>query len=101
MGVTGDPSDEAVLDSVVSPARAATPRGRRVNIGFQAVPSMLANRVDAATAFWDVEGVALARARPGTREFRVDEYGAPAYPELVAVRDARRDRARPGARRAR
>lgn len=83
VGVTGVPSDEAVLDSVLAGAGADPKRVHRVNIGFEAVPSMLANRVDAATAFWDVEGVALSRARPGTREFRVDEYGAPAYPELV------------------
>jgi putative hydroxymethylpyrimidine transport system substrate-binding protein len=83
VGVTGVPSDEAVLDSVLSGAGADATKVKRVNIGFQAVPTMLANRVDAATAFWDVEGVALSRARPGTREFRVDEYGAPAYPELV------------------
>ncbi len=83
VGITGDPSDEAVLDSVVSGAGGDPKRVRRVNIGFQAVPSMLANRVDAVTAFWDVEGVALTRARPGIHEFRVDDYGAPAYPELV------------------
>jgi ABC-type nitrate/sulfonate/bicarbonate transport system substrate-binding protein len=39
--------------------------------------------VDAATGFWNVEGVALKSRRPGTREFRVDQYGAPSYPELV------------------
>jgi ABC-type nitrate/sulfonate/bicarbonate transport system substrate-binding protein len=83
VGVAGDPSDEAVLDSVVSGAGGDPKHVQRVNIGFQAVPSMLANRVDAVTAFWDVEGVALSRARPGVREFRVDDYGAPAYPELV------------------
>jgi ABC-type nitrate/sulfonate/bicarbonate transport system substrate-binding protein len=83
VGVAGDPSDEAVLDSVLVGSGADPRKVGRVNIGFQAVPSMLANRVDAVTAFWDVEGIALSRERPGTKEFRVDEYGAPAYPELV------------------
>jgi ABC-type nitrate/sulfonate/bicarbonate transport system substrate-binding protein len=83
VGVTGAPSDEAVLDSVLAGGGASAHKVNRVNIGFQAVPSMLSNRVDAATAFWDVEGIALSHARPGTHEFRVDEYGAPAYPELV------------------
>jgi ABC-type nitrate/sulfonate/bicarbonate transport system substrate-binding protein len=83
VGVAGDPSDEAVLDSVLTGAGANPHSVTRVNIGFQAVPSMLAGRVDAVTAFWDVEGIALSRARRGTHEFRVDEYGAPAYPELV------------------
>jgi putative hydroxymethylpyrimidine transport system substrate-binding protein len=56
---------------------------RTTTIGFEAVKAMLAGRVDAATAFWNVEGVALKEKRPGTREFRVDDYGAPPYPELV------------------
>lgn len=82
-GVTGLPSDNAVLDSVVAGAGGNPRRVRTVTIGFDAVPSLLARRVDAATAFWDVEGVALKRARPAINEFRVDDYGAPAYPELV------------------
>jgi ABC-type nitrate/sulfonate/bicarbonate transport system substrate-binding protein len=50
------------------------------------VRALLGGRVDAATAFWNVEGVALRRRTGGSRrftEFRVDDYGAPAYPELV------------------
>jgi ABC-type nitrate/sulfonate/bicarbonate transport system substrate-binding protein len=41
--------------------------------------------VDGATAFWNAEGVALQRKRPGFRVFRVDDYGAPRYPELVVT----------------
>jgi putative hydroxymethylpyrimidine transport system substrate-binding protein len=83
VGVTGLSSDEAVLRSVVAGAGGNPKRVKRVNIGFNAVPALLAHRVDAVTAFWDVEGVELTHARPGIREFRVDEYGAPPYPELV------------------
>jgi ABC-type nitrate/sulfonate/bicarbonate transport system substrate-binding protein len=41
--------------------------------------------VSAATAFWNAEGVALKREGGPRRftEFRVDEFGAPSYPELV------------------
>jgi ABC-type nitrate/sulfonate/bicarbonate transport system substrate-binding protein len=39
--------------------------------------------VAGATAFWNVEGVELRARRPGFHEFRVDDYGAPSYPELV------------------
>jgi putative hydroxymethylpyrimidine transport system substrate-binding protein len=83
VGVTGVPSDDAVLRSIVSGAGGDPSRVRRVTIGFDAVPSLLSGRVEAVTAFWDVEGVALRRARPATREFRLDDYGAPPYPELV------------------
>jgi putative hydroxymethylpyrimidine transport system substrate-binding protein len=82
-GVTGLPSDEAVLRSVVAGAGGDPSRVRLTTIGFDAVPALLARRVAAATAFWNVEGVALRAARPAIREFRVDDFGAPPYPELV------------------
>jgi putative hydroxymethylpyrimidine transport system substrate-binding protein len=82
-GVTGLPSDSAVLRSVVSGAGGDPDRVRETTIGFEAVKALLARRVAAATAFWNVEGVALKEKRPNMREFRVDDYGAPAYPELV------------------
>jgi ABC-type nitrate/sulfonate/bicarbonate transport system substrate-binding protein len=84
-GVTGLPSDDAVLRSVVAGDGGDPDRLRATTIGFQAVRALLARRVDAATAFWNVEGVALKRRRPDVREFRVDDFGAPAYPELVMV----------------
>ena len=82
-GVTGLPSDEAVLRSVVAGDGGDPAKVRSVTIGFQAVKALLARRVAGATAFWNVEGVALREQRRGIREFRVDDYGAPAYPELV------------------
>src|SRR4051794_12824010 len=82
-GVTGLPSDVAVLRSIVQGDGGDPDKVKTTTIGFQAVKAMLARRVDAATAFWNVEGVALKARRPDTREFRVDQYGAPPYPELV------------------
>jgi ABC-type nitrate/sulfonate/bicarbonate transport system substrate-binding protein len=83
VGVTGLPSDVAVLRSIVAGDGGDPGRVRRVTIGFQAVSALLSRRVDGATAFWNVEGVAARARRPGLREFRVDDFGAPAYPELV------------------
>ena len=82
-GVTGLPSDTAVLRSIVRGAGGNPNRVKEVTIGFNAVQALLGGKVAAATAFWNVEGVALHARRPKTREFRVDDYGAPAYPELV------------------
>jgi ABC-type nitrate/sulfonate/bicarbonate transport system substrate-binding protein len=84
-GVTGLPSDVAVLESVIKGAGGEPDSVKQVTIGFTAVPSLLAGKVDAVTAFWNVEGVALKAKRPGVREFRVNEFGAPSYPELVLV----------------
>jgi ABC-type nitrate/sulfonate/bicarbonate transport system substrate-binding protein len=93
-GVSGLPSDEAVLRSVVQGAGGDPGKVKQVTIGFEAVKALLAKRVAAATAFWNVEGVALKEQRPGIREFRVDDYGAPAYPELVlcVTRETLQDR---------
>ena len=94
VGVTGLPSDSAVLRSVVAGAGGDPGRVRETRIGFEAVSALLARKVAAATAFWNAEGVALRRRRPGFKVFKVDAYGAPAYPELVvcATRATVRDR---------
>ena len=82
-GVTGLPSDTAVLRSVVRGDGGDPSRVRATTIGFEAVKALLAGRVAGATAFWNVEGVALRQRRPEFHEFRVERFGAPAYPELV------------------
>jgi len=89
VGVTGVPSDNAVLRSIVQGDGGDPSKVKTVTIGFSAVGSLLAHRVDGATAFWNVEGVTLERRGFHPREFRVDDFGAPRYPELVLV--ARRD----------
>lgn len=83
VGVTGLASDDAVLRAVVEADGGRFDRVDRVTIGFSAVPSLIAGRVDAVVSFWNVEGVALRERGVRTREFRVDDYGAPRYPELV------------------
>src|SRR5262249_10584503 len=83
VGVTGLPSDEAVVDSEVRADGGDPARVDRVTIGFNAVASLASGKVDAATGFWNAEGVALRRKGGPTRVFKVDEYGAPPYPELV------------------
>jgi putative hydroxymethylpyrimidine transport system substrate-binding protein len=89
VGVTGLPSDEAVLRAVVEDDGGDFDRVERVTIGFSAVPSLITGRVDAVVSFWNAEGVALRQRGVPTREFRVDDHGAPRYPELVLVTGAR------------
>jgi len=89
VGVAGLPSDDAVLRAVVEDDGGDFEDVSRVTIGFSAVANLLAGKVDAATAFWNAEGVVLRERGLDTREFRVDEFGAPRYPEVVLV--VRRD----------
>jgi putative hydroxymethylpyrimidine transport system substrate-binding protein len=89
VGVTGLPSDDVVVDSEVS-ADGGDPAGvDRVTIGFNAVSSLAADKVDAVTGFWNAEGVALRRQDIPIRVFKVNRYGAPPYPELILTASRR------------
>ena len=61
VGLSGLPSDTAVLRSVISDDGGNPRRARQVTIGFSAVRSLISKRVDAVVAFWNAEGVALRR----------------------------------------
>lgn len=83
VGVTGLPSDDAVLASIVKGDGGDPAKVKKVTVGFNAVQALLSRKVSGATAFWNAEGVALKAKRPGIKSFQVDDYGAPSYPELV------------------
>jgi putative hydroxymethylpyrimidine transport system substrate-binding protein len=100
VGVSGDPSDTAVLRSVVAGSGGNPNKVKSITIGFNAVSDLLAGRVAAATAFWNDEGVTLNRRQPGFHTFRVDDYGAPSYPELVLSTTATELRQHPALARA-
>ncbi len=96
VGISGDPSDTAVLDSIVAGAGGQPRHLETITIGFNAVSDLLAGKVAGATAFWNDEGVTLKRQRPGFHVFRVENYGAPSYPELVVCATAKSLKADPG-----
>jgi len=85
VGVTGLPSDDAVLDTVLRGAGVDPGAPERVTIGFQSVAALAAGRVDAATAFRNAEAVELRRRGVPLRVLGVERFGAPPYPELVVV----------------
>src|SRR3954454_686819 len=83
VGVSGLPSDVAVLRAVLDGDGADPRRVKRVTIGFAAVPSLIEGKVDAVPAFWNAEGVVMRRRGVPIHEFRVERFGAPRYPEVV------------------
>ena len=85
VGVTGLPSDNAVLDTVLEGGGVDPDSVERVTIGFEAVAALAAGRVDAATAFRNAEGVELERQGVSINPFLVEDFGAPRFPELVVV----------------
>jgi len=96
VGVTGLPSDEAVVDSEVGADGGDPAKVKRVTIGFNAVSSLAAGKVDAATGFWNAEGVTLQQQGVPVRIFKVNRYGAPPYPELVLTTSRSTLEHRPG-----
>jgi putative hydroxymethylpyrimidine transport system substrate-binding protein len=96
VGVSGLPSDPAFLRAIVEHDGGDYRSIRQVTIGFAAVSALVSRKVDAVPAFWNAEGVALRERGKRIREFRVERYGAPPYPEVVlittrATLDRRRD----------
>jgi putative hydroxymethylpyrimidine transport system substrate-binding protein len=85
VGVSGLPSDQAVLRAVVEGDGGDYDKIRQVTIGFAAVPNLIQKNIDAVPAFWNAEGVALRQRGVATSEFRVDDFGAPRYPEVVLL----------------
>src|SRR5262249_5932350 len=96
VGVTGLPSANAGLDPGLRAGGLGPDAVHRVTIGFGAVPALAAGRIDAATAFWNAEGVTLERRGIPVRIFKVDDYGSPSYPELVLTATRDELRKRPG-----
>jgi NitT/TauT family transport system substrate-binding protein/putative hydroxymethylpyrimidine transport system substrate-binding protein len=85
VGVSGLPSDPAVLDAVMRDDGGDIREVEQVTIGFNAVPNLAEGKVAAVPAFWNAEGVALRERGVAVNEFRVDEFGAPPYPEVVLI----------------
>ena len=89
VGVSGLPSDPAFVKAIMGHDGGDAAKVKYVTIGFNAVSALLGRRVDAVPAFWNAEGVALRRRGRAMHEFRVDDYGAPPYPEVVLVTSRR------------
>jgi hypothetical protein len=84
-GPAGLPSDPAFVRAVMAHDGGDARKVREVTIGFAAVSALLTRRVAAVPAFWNAEGGALRRRGREVREFRIDDYGAPPYPEVVLM----------------
>ena len=84
VGITGVPSDDAVLDTMVADAGGDPATVRTVTIGFNGVQDLEAGKIDAFTGYVPSDGVQVeADGYPAT-SFDLDAYGGPRYPGLVA-----------------
>jgi putative hydroxymethylpyrimidine transport system substrate-binding protein len=85
VGVSGLPSDPAFLKAVLGHDGGNYGSVKQVTIGFNAVGALLAHKVSAVPAFWNAEGVALRQRGLDVNEFRIEDYGAPRYPEVILM----------------
>jgi putative hydroxymethylpyrimidine transport system substrate-binding protein len=82
VGTTGVLSDDAGVRWMIQRDGGDPASVRLINIGFNTAQQIVAGNVDAAFGFWSQEGVQVAAREPAT-VMRLNDYGAPPYPELI------------------
>ena len=84
VGITGVPSDTAVLDTELRHAGVPPRRVKVVTVGFNGGQALVAGKIAAFTGFIPDDGVALQVSGHPIAAFGLDEQGGPPYPGLVA-----------------
>jgi putative hydroxymethylpyrimidine transport system substrate-binding protein len=95
VGITGVPSDLAVLDTEVRHAGGDPAKVHVVTVGFNGAQALLAGRLAAFTGFVPDDGVGLAVQGHPITPFWLDRNGGPAYPGLVAFTNSALARSNP------
>jgi putative hydroxymethylpyrimidine transport system substrate-binding protein len=92
IGEDGSKSTAAYLDTVLRSAGLDPQHDvHRVDVGFNLVPALLANKVDAIIgAFQNIEGAQLEARGVHPVVFPVDQHGVPSYDELVLIANSDR-----------
>jgi putative hydroxymethylpyrimidine transport system substrate-binding protein len=84
VGITGVPSDTAVLDTVVAHAGGDPAKVKVLTVGFDGIPYLEAGKIAAFLGYWPDDGVTLQVSGYPITAFKLDQNGGPAYPGLVA-----------------
>lgn len=95
IGVTGVPSDNAILDTIMEDAGVSSDDADVVTIGFNGVQALEGGKVQAFTGFIPADGVQVEADGYETKSFALDEYGGPSYPGLVAFSTEEQIKAKP------
>jgi len=91
VGITGVPSDYAILDTALRSVGLSRKSVKVVNVGYNLLPSLLAHRVDAVLGVYrNVEGVQLQLRGFKPTIIPVNRGGVPTYDELVLVANKKR-----------
>jgi ABC-type nitrate/sulfonate/bicarbonate transport system substrate-binding protein len=90
VGITGVPSDTAVLDTIVKHAGGDPAKVKKVTIGFNGVQDLENDKVKGFVGFYPSDGVQVQKDSGPTTVFPFDTNGGPAYPGLVAFSTRKR-----------
>jgi putative hydroxymethylpyrimidine transport system substrate-binding protein len=86
VGTAGLPYQSAYLQTILHNAGVDPASVKQTNVGFNLVPAMLSDKVDATLgAFWNYEGVDLKRRGRHPKILRMEKLGVPTYDELIVV----------------
>jgi NitT/TauT family transport system substrate-binding protein/putative hydroxymethylpyrimidine transport system substrate-binding protein len=92
VGISGVPSDEAVLETIARGSGVDPSGVETVTIGFGGVQNLAAGSIDAFIGYYPADGTQAAAAGTPVRSFPFDEHGGPRYPGLVAYASGKRIR---------
>jgi ABC-type nitrate/sulfonate/bicarbonate transport system substrate-binding protein len=84
VGITGVPSDTAILNTIVANAGGDPEKVKDVTIGFNGVQNLENGKVKGFVGFYPADGVQVEVDGTPTNTFKFDENGGPRYPGLVA-----------------
>jgi putative hydroxymethylpyrimidine transport system substrate-binding protein len=86
VGTAGLPYQSAYLKTILSKAGVDPETVKETSVGFNLVPAMLSDKVDATLgAFWNYEGEDLKRRGRNPHILRMEKLGVPTYNELIMV----------------
>jgi putative hydroxymethylpyrimidine transport system substrate-binding protein len=83
VATAGGRADAALLAAIVRHDGGDPARVHRVRLRGAPAAAVASGRVAGATGRWSTDGVALLARSPHAHAFRADDFGVPAYPELV------------------
>lgn len=91
VGITGVPTDDAFLATILARSRVGRADVKVVHVGYELVPALLSHRVDAILGgYRNVEGIQLRQRGLRPSIVPVDRAGVPHYDELVVAANRER-----------
>ena len=90
VGLTGVPSDTAILDTILENGGVSTDSFKKVTIGFNGVQNLESNKINGFIGFYPADGVQVEQDGFPINVLAFDENGGPRYPGLVVFSTEKR-----------